>query len=215
MNLDVQRLILGDLRTTWRSRIRHFLPALVLCLLVIGGFLLLEGLRPDLWQQRPVQLIAQLGVWALCLVALPAVGLGLWFPSRLLRVALIVSAIAAATVAGIGPGLWDIFQGSGSIVQAALRQGPRVDYCVTVTFGSGLALLTIGVLSGAFVQRRRQGSALWVSGGVTLMALDAIVWHCPSDDVGHNLFSHFGAAVLLLLLAGATGLLVHWRQRPS
>ena len=81
------------------------------------------------------------------------------------------------------------------------------------TVGTGLVVLTIGVLSGAFAARRRATSALWVSGGLSLMALDAIVWHCPSDDPGHNLFSHLGAAALLMLLASVAGLLVHRRQR--
>ncbi len=215
MSLDVERLIVGDLQAARRGRARHFVPALVLTLLVIGGFLLLEGLRPDLWRQQPAQLIAQLAAWALCLVALPAVGLGLWFPARPVRALLIAGAVAAALVAGIGPGLWDLFSGTGAFGQAALEQGPRLDYCVTATFGSGLALLAIGALSGAFAQRRRPGSALWVSGGVALMALDAVAWHCPSDDVGHNLFSHLGAATLLLALAGVTGLIVHARQRRT
>ncbi len=94
-------------------------------------------------------------------------------------------------------------------------QGPQVDKCVAGTFGSGLALLAIGVLSGAFAARRRAGSAIWVSGGVALMALDAVVWHCPSDDMRHNLFSHLGAALLLLLLASVAAVVVHRRQRPA
>lgn len=205
MSLDAARLIAADLQTSRRARARHFMPALILSLLVVGGFLVLTGLRPDLWQQPLAQLLAQLAVWALCLVALPAVGLGLWFPPRALRVVLVVAAVLAALLAALGPDLAGILAGHG--------QGPRLDYCVQAMVGSGFVVLAIGVLSGAFVARRRAPSALWVSGGLSLMALDAVVWHCPSEDAGHNLYSHLGAAALLMVLASVAGLLVHRRQR--
>ncbi len=206
MSLDAQALIRSDLRALRRGRARHFVPALVLCMLVLGGFFVLAGPRPDLWAQPWPQLAAQLLVWLLCLVALPAVGLGLWFPPRPLRVVLATTAVMAAGVAALGPGLWDMFSGS-------MHQGPQVDPCVTGTFAAGIGLLAIGVVSGAFVARRRPVGALWVSGGVALMALDAVVWHCPSDDLGHNLFSHVGAAAVLLALASALALWLHRRQR--
>lgn len=204
MSLDAARLIAADLAASRRARARHFVPALVVSLLVVGGFLVLSGLRPDLWRQPPGQLFAQLAVWALCLVALPAVGLGLWFPSRPLRVALAAAAVLAAVLAALGPALWGL-----------VGQGPRLDFCVGATVGAGFVLLAIGVLSGAFAARRRAGGALWVSGGVSLMALVATVWHCPSADLGHNLYSHLGAAGLLMVLASAAGLIVHRRQRGS
>lgn len=204
MSLDAARLIAADLHATRRARARHFVPALILSLLVVGGFLVLTGLRPDLWHQPLAQLLAQLAVWALCLVALPAVGLGLWFPPRALRLVLAIAAVAAALLAALGPDLTRIL-GTG--------QGPQLDYCVTATVGSGFLVLAIGVLSGAFAARRGAASGLWVSGGLSLMALDAVVWHCPSDDAGHNLYSHLGAAALLMLLASAAGWIVHRRQR--
>ena len=80
MSLDAVQLIVADLQATRRARTRHFLPALILSLMVVGGLLVLEGLRPDLWHQPVGQLLAQLAVWALCLVALPANGQVL--PSR-------------------------------------------------------------------------------------------------------------------------------------
>jgi len=207
VSLDAARLIAADLQGARRARVRHFVPALLLGLLAVGGFLVLEGLRPDLWRQPIGQLLAQMAVWGLCLVALPAVGIGLWFPPRPLRIGLVLGAIAAAVLAALGPDL-------GSIVAGSVPgQGPRLDYCVTATVGTGFVVLAIGVLSGAFVARRRAASALWVSGGLSLMALDAMIWHCPSDDPGHNLYSHLGAAALLMLLASAAGLIAHRRQR--
>ena len=207
MSIDAEALVVEDLRALRRGRARHFVPALVLSLLTVGGFLVVGGLRPDLWLQPPVQLVAQLAVWLLCLVALPAVGLGLWFPPRPLRVVLASAAVLAAVLAALGPGLFAMLPGTG--------QGPQMDPCVAGTFGSGLGLLAIGVLSGAFAARRWPGSAIWVSGGVALMALDAVVWHCPSEDMHHNLFSHLGAALLLLLLASVVAVIVHRRQRPA
>jgi len=210
VSVDAGALIVGDLRALRRGRARHFAPALALTLLFVGGFLVLTGLRPDLWLQPGWQIAAQLAVWLLCLVALPAVGVGLWFPGRATRAALGVTAVVAALIGALGPGLMDMFAGAGP-----MGQGPQFDRCVASTIGAGLPLLALGVLSGAFAQRRRAGGGLWVSGGLALMALDAITWHCPSDDLGHNLFSHLGAASLLLLVAAGAGLLAHRRQRAG
>lgn len=206
MSHDVQQLILGDLSELRRERRNHFVPALVLVLITLGGFFLLTGLRPDLWRQTGWQLGSQLATWLLCLVALPAVGLGLWFPARVTRVVLVLAALAAAIGAALGPGLMDMVQGTGPE-----RRGIGLDYCMTATFLEGGLVFAIGVLSGAFLQRRGRGSALWLSGGIALMALDAVVWHCPSQDLWHNLQSHLGAALLLLALAAVAGLIVHRR----
>lgn len=207
MTHDAARLIQTDLADLRRTRRAHFIPALVLAVIVLGGFLLLTGLRPDLLDQPAWQLGLQLAVWLLCLVALPAVGLGLWFPARPVRVVLAVSAVAAAIGAALGPALVDMFQGTGPE-----RQAMRLDYCMQATFLTGTLLFALGVVSGAFLQRRGRGSALWLSGGIALMALDAVVWHCPSDDLWHNLQSHLGAALALAALAALAGLLVHRRR---
>lgn len=208
MTRDVEQLILGDLAALRRERLRHFAPALVLVLLASGGFLVVTGLRPDLWQQPTWQLALQSAVWLLCLVALPAVGLGLWFPGRGPRVLLAVAAVLAAAGAALGPGLSDMFQGT---VPDARRMS--LDFCMTAMIGHGFAVFAVAVLSGAYIQRRGRGSALWVAGGIALMALDAVVWHCPSQDLWHNLRSHLGAAALLLALAAVAGALVHRRAR--
>lgn len=207
MTHDAARLIQADLADLRRTRRAHFLPALVVALIVLGGFLLLTGLRPDLLAQPAWQLGLQLAVWLLCLVALPAVGLGLWFPARPVRALLAVSAVAAAIGAALGPALMDMVQGTGPE-----RQALRLDYCMTATFLEGALLFGLGVLSGAFLQRRGRGSALWLSGGIALMALDAVVWHCPSQDLWHNLQSHLGAALVLLVIAALAGILVHRRR---
>lgn len=204
MTVDAHAVIVGDLKALRRGRARHFLPALMLCLLVLGGFLLVGGLRPDLWRQPGPQLPAQLALWLLGLVALPAIGLGLWFPRPAVSGALAAAAAIAAMVAALGiPLRWP---GATAF---------PLDRCGATTLGSGIGLLAIAVLSGAFVARRRPGSALWVSAGVALMALDVIVWHCPSADPIHNLYSHLGAAIVVLMVAAAVGLVVHRRQRPA
>ena len=208
MTMTAQTLIVADLRALRRARARHFMPALVLSLLVVGGLMMLGGLRPDLWQQAPEQIAAQLLVWLLCLVALPAVGLGLWFPSRALRVALGSAAVVAAVVAAIGARALDPFS-------TVVGRNPPADLCVVGMLGAGIGLLAIGVISGAFAARRQAASIWWVSGGLTLMALDAIVWHCPSDDLTHNLLGHLGAAGLLLMLASGVAWWTHRRQRPG
>lgn len=210
MSVSAEALIVGDLRALRRGRARHFLPALALCLLLLGGFLTLTGLRPDLWLQPGWQIAAQLAAWLLCLVALPAVGVGLWFPRPATKVALAISAVIVAIAAALGPGLVDMFPGAGP-----MGQGPQLDRCVAATIGAGVPLTALGVLSGAFAQRRRAGGGLWVSGGLALMALIAITWHCPSDELGHNLFSHVGTAGLLLGLATVAGLVAHRRQRAG
>lgn len=209
MTHDARTLIEGDLAGLRRERRRHFGPALVIALLAVGGFLVLTGVRPDLWSQPGWQLGLQLAVWLLCLVALPAVGLGLWFPARGPRIALALAAVLAASGAALGPGLVDMFSGTGPEGQMT------VDFCTQAMLGNGFVLFVVAVLSGAFIQRRGRGGALWVSGGIALMALDAIVWHCPSQDLGHNLRSHLGAALVLLALAGAAGALVHRRARRA
>lgn len=208
MSHDARALILADMADLRRDRRRHFAPALVLVLITLGGFFLLSGLRPDLWAQPAWQLGLQLATWLLCLVALPAIGLGLWFPARGWRALLALAAVGAAVGAALGPGLMDMVQGTGPE-----RQALRVDPCVTATFVEGGLVFAIGVLSGAFVQRRGRGGALWLSGGIALVALDAVVWHCPSLDLWHNLQSHLGAALGLLALAAVGGLLVHRRGR--
>jgi hypothetical protein len=206
---DAAGLILGDLAELRRQRRRHFVPALALALLVLGGFLLLTGLRPDLLHQPAWQLALQLATWLLCLVALPAIGLGLWFPGRWVRVAVALAAVGAAIGAALGPGLMDMVHGTGPDGQAL-----SLDYCMQATFLQGGLLFAVGVISGAFVARVGRGGALWLSGGIALMALDAVVWHCPSQDLSHNLQSHLGAAVLLLVVAAVGGLIVHRRRAP-
>lgn len=210
MSHDAQQLILGDLADLRRDRRRHFVPALLLVLISLGGFFLLSGLRPDLWHQPPIQLALQLATWLLCLVALPAVGLGLWFPARPLRLLLALAGVIAAVGAALGPGLMDMLEGTGPEPRAM-----RLDLCMTATFLEGALVFAIGVLSGAFVQRRGRGGALWLSGGIALVALDAVVWHCPSQDLWHNLQSHLGAAALLLALAAVAGVLVHRRAHGA
>ena len=70
----------------------------------------------------------------------------------------------------------------------------------------GVLLLGVGFISGAFVQRKRFGAVFWVASGVALVALNIVTWHCPGTGIFHVLPNHMGAAVGLLVLATAAGL---------
>ncbi len=208
--LDARRLIEGDLQAQRRERAQHFRPALLLVVLVSAGMLMVTGVRPDLLSQPPAQLALQFLTWALAFVALPAVGLGLWFPSARARLGLAALAAAVAALVAAGRALSDMF-GETAFEGAGLR----LDYCTKLTLGSGVLTLLVCAVSGAFAQRRRPGGALWLAGAVALIAVDTTTWHCPWTHLGHTLPSHLGAGALLLALAGGAGLVLHRRQRAG
>lgn len=206
--LDVRQLIAGDLRAQRRERARHYRLALLLVVMASAGLLMGTGVRPDLLSQPPIQLALQLLTWVLAFVALPAVGLGLWFPGPRIRVALAVTAAAVAALVAAGPGLMDMSDGTGTS-----GHGLRLDFCVQLTLGSGALTVLACAASGAFAQRRRPTAALWLAGAVALIAVDTAAWHCPWTDLGHTLPSHLGAGALLLALAGVVGVWLHRHQR--
>ena len=203
---DVGRLIEADLGDLQRSRRRHFLPALMLAVGVATAMLLATGTRSDLLAQPWWQLLSQGLAWVLCLLVLPSVGLGLWFPSRPVRIGLAV----AAVLAGIGasmhlPDHADL-----------LDHGPgAIDMCLYVTMALSVMFLGIGAISGAFAQRRAASSVWWIAGGIALLSLNTVTWHCPNIDPGHLLTNHLGSAVLAVLLATAVGVVVRRRQRAD
>ena len=208
-DLDAHALITGDLAQQRRARRRHFLPALLLVVLVVGASLAISGVRSDLFHQPPWQLGLQIGLWILCLLIFPAIGLGLLFPGRVARVLLAVAGVVATVAAAIGQDtrLFDL---------AGVRQHLSGEHglgCGLVLIGAGVVILGIGLVSGAFVQRRRPAAVYWITAGVALAALNTVTWHCPATGLSHVLPGHLGAATVLLLLASVIAVVAHLRQR--
>ena len=84
--------------------------------------------------------------------------------------------------------------------------------CLSVTVITGVAMLGIGVLSGAFVQRRKMSAVFWIAAGLSLVALNVVTWHCPASGMLHIVPSHLGGALALLGLAALVGWLVRRRE---
>ena len=202
--VDAARLITADLATDRRARAQHFRAAAVLAVVAPGLVLFAVGARPDLLAQPPWILALQLLVWALALAALPALGLGLWFPRRAARIVLGLAAALAGLVVALGPALLDMSH------EAMFDHGLA---CASLTLALGALLLAICAVSGAFAQRRRRVAALWLAAAVALVGVDTIAWHCPVTDTGHTVTGHLGAGVVTLLIAGLVGAALHRRQR--
>ncbi len=186
-----------DLRKQQRVRRAHFLPALLLVAILVIGVLVSLEVRPDLLEQPPAQLALQGALWIVCLLVLPAVGVGLLFPGRWMRVSLATGAILLAAAASTGWPLTDLHHG----------EAVGIDGCMTIVMGTGIMLVLIGFLSGAFVQRRGVASVFWVAAGLALVALNVVTWHCPASGLLHVLPSHLGGAALLMSVAVAVGVL--------
>ncbi|MCH9684327.1 MAG: hypothetical protein K0V04_23030 [Deltaproteobacteria bacterium] len=195
--------IVSDLKQDQRVRRAHFVPALMLVAIVAVGVLVSMKVRPDLLELPPAQLAMQGCLWVLCLVIMPAIGVGLLFPGRSTRVLLAGGAILLACAAATG---WPF---------AATHHGGHggMDRCLMLVVGTGGMLVLIGFLSGAFVQRRGVSGVFWVASGLTLVALNVVTWHCPSSGLMHILPSHVGGAALLLGIAVVVGILSRRRNR--
>ncbi len=193
--LDAKNAILGDLDALQRSRRRHFSPALLLACVLVGTLVIL-GARPDLLDQPAWQLGLQGLLWFLCLLVLPAIGLGLWFPGRGVRLGLVVGGILATVMATTG---WPF------VDHGAHAEWGGLDECVGMILGSGAVLVSLGFLSGAFVQRKRVTAVYWVAAGLALAALNVVTWVCPVSGLNHVLPSHLGGAIMLLALAVVVG----------
>lgn len=208
--IDAKRLIAGDLQRQRRERALHFRAALVLAVLIPAGLIAATGLRHDLLALPTWLLVLQALVWALGFLALPAIGLGLWFPGRGARVGLAGLAAVAAVLVAAGPEVVGDPELAGP-----LGRGLRFDYCTRLTLGAGALVLAVCALSGAFAIRRRPEASLWISAAVVLIGVNTTAWHCYLNGLDHTLPSHLGSGVLLLLLAGALGVVLHRRQRPG
>ncbi|MFY0541741.1 hypothetical protein [Nannocystis pusilla] len=142
--------------------------------------------------------------------ALPALGLGLWFPGRVARAVLGLIAAAVAVLVAAGPALFDRSYPTGLEDHAIYQVG-----CASLTLGAGALVLAVCALSGAFAQRRRSAGALWLAAAIALIGIDTTTWHCVITGLDHTLPSHLGAGVLMLLAAGLVGAALHRRQRQT
>ncbi|MBZ5714425.1 hypothetical protein [Nannocystis pusilla] len=206
--IDARALIAGDLAERRRERLQHFRPAWLLTAAIPIVGLVLTGARDDLWAQPAWMLGLQALVWGLALFALPALGLGLWFPGRAARVVLGLLAAAVAFVVAAGPALFDMSYPTGMEDHPIYQVG-----CASLTLGAGALVLAVCALSGAFVQRRRSAGALWLAAAIALLGVLTTTWHCVITGLDHTLPSHLGAGVLMLLVAGLVGAGLHRRQR--
>ncbi|PRP90575.1 hypothetical protein ENSA5_63780 [Enhygromyxa salina] len=203
--IDAAKLIVADLESRQRDRRRHFIPALAIVVLALGGAMLLMGLRPDLLDQPWWQLALQCVLWVLCLIVFPAIGLGLVFPSRGARIALAVGTVGLAILATLGLPEGHMF-GPDKHFDLGGGCGMMITVYATV-------VLLMGLLSGAFVQRRKTSAVYWIAAGISLTALTAITWQCPVNGAAHVVPSHLGVAAALMIGTSVIGILARRRTR--
>lgn len=208
--VDAKALIAGDLAERRRERLQHFRPAWLLTAAIPIVGLVLTGARDDFWAQPAWILGLEALVLGLALFALPALGLGLWFPGRAARLVLGLLAAAVAFVVAAGPALFDMSYPTGMEDHPIYQVG-----CASLTLGAGALVLAVCALSGAFVQRRRSAGALWLAAAIALLGVLTTTWHCVITGLDHTLPSHLGAGVLMLLVAGLVGAGLHRRQRDQ
>lgn len=200
--------ISAELGHEQQERRAHFRPALLLSLVVVVAPLVVFGVRPDLLDLPPERLAVQVLLWVLCLVVFPALGVGIFFVGRRVRYALALAAVALTVVAATG---WPFAHTPvASHTHAMAPFG-----CVSVTLITGVAMLGIGVISGAFVQRRRASAVFWVAAGLSLVALNVVTWHCPASGMLHVVPMHLGGAAALLALAAIVGWFVRRRDTKA
>jgi hypothetical protein len=200
----VVEAIEANLSSALRRRRSHFLPATLLATAAVAGVLIAGTLRPDLLEQAPSQLTVQALLWVLCLLVLPAIGVGVLFVGRTARIALIVAAIVATAAATTG---WPLTRSWHA------GHAEPIGGCLALVGAVGVLLLGLGFISGAFVQRRRASSVFWVAAGLSLAALNVATWHCPITGLLHVVPGHLGGAALLLVLAAVVGMWAHRRAR--
>ena len=196
--------IVQDLRGLQRERRRHFAVAFLLVLAAVATFAAVKA-RADLWQQPPLELAGQLGIWGLALVIYPAIGIGLIFPPRWMRI--LVLALGAGAVAMVVQA-WSTPGGAPLHLMA-------LDPCSATVLAGGSFLIVLALSSGAYLQRRRVGGLLWIAAAIALAGFDLVTWLCPAQAVPHVVPSHLGAAALLLAAALGLGLVARWLDRRS
>jgi hypothetical protein len=188
----VRGAIFDDLSTLHRERRAHFGTSAFLLAAIVGA-MVAGTLRSDLLAQPIPALVAQISLWGLGFVVLPAIGVGLWFPGRGSSIALVASTIALVWVATLWPA-------HGTVEPAGLE--PR---CLMAVGVVGAIALAATMLSGAFSQCHRPSTKRWLAGGIATLSLVATVWMCSAPGVVHMLTSHIGAALGVALVAVLIG----------
>jgi drug/metabolite transporter (DMT)-like permease len=201
-HIDAAKLIGADLDRQQRRRRRHFIPALAIVVLAVGAAMLMMGLRPDLLEQPWWQLALQCVLWLLCLIVFPAIGLGLLFPSRGTRLGLAAGAVGLTVLATLG-----VPESAG--FEPDEHGGLGCSLMITLY---ATVVLLMGLLSGAFVQRRKTAAVYWIAAGIALTGLTAITWQCPVTGASHILPSHLGVAAGLMIAVSLIGVIVHRRR---
>lgn len=197
-NLNIEQIIRQDLVHQQQRKKRHFLPAWGLAILaIILGFVIPGGLRVDFIHQPLWQLLLQASLWMICLWLFPCIGLGLLFPKPAVRVAIVVFTLLAIPAAIFA---WPL--GPMSVPTNFYSVWTEHWPCLFYVFGWGLLLFGLAFLSGAWIQQRRSFTMLWIPAAITLATLNAVTWHCPSQDSLHILQSHLLPGLLLLCLGG-------------
>jgi hypothetical protein len=184
--------IFDDLSTLHRERRAHFGTSAIVLAAIVGA-MVAATLRSDLLTQPLPALVAQVSLWGIGLLVLPAIGVGLWFPGRGASIAVVASTIALASIATLWPA-----HDAGE--PAGLE--PR---CLMAVGMVGALALAATMLTGAFRQCHRSSTKSWLAGGIGILSLVATVWMCNAPGVVHMLTSHIGAALGVGLVAVLIG----------
>ncbi|MEM6292960.1 MAG: hypothetical protein AAGA54_16920 [Myxococcota bacterium] len=197
---DIFEAIGADLSAAQTKKRRHFIPAIVIVAIAIGGLLAMLGLRSDFASMPAWRQASFVASWFVCLLLFPAVGVGLWFPSRGQKVALATVGVLLPVTATLG---WPIVPAGGHAA------GP----CAAMTLSVGVVLVGVGAVSGAFAQRRSRSSTVWVATGLALASLVSVSCACPISEIDHLVFGHFAPAAGLAALGVLLGRWLHARMR--
>jgi hypothetical protein len=187
------KAVVDDLSSLRRERRAHFGVAAGIAS-VVFGVMVASMVRGDLLAQPWPALGAQLALWVLGLVALPAIGVGLWFPRRSTMYGLAVATLGLAVIAAFG-------SGAASPLGAAALE-PR---CLMGAGMAGAVGLLLALWSGAFLQCRRPATKLWLAASIGALSLVGIVWMCSEPSAMHVLVSHAGAAFAVTIVAMVLG----------
>jgi hypothetical protein len=173
----------------------------VIAVAVLAVLAVVMGLRSDLGEHPAVWLATLAMAATVAVVALPAIGAGVWFPSLRLRwILTAVCAVGLGLVALAGPG--------ATMPDVA---APPWSGCAMAAM-IGAIVVSVGVVAGrAFVQRRSAAAVWWTATGIGLGSGTFVTTLCGSPVTSHVLSAHLGPAILALLLGAMLGRVLHRR----